>query len=291
MKNSPTNTLSESAFDVFSDIKSRLEKSGIENSYLEARWILEDVLERDFSSVISGSLDNLGEESRSKLESMVCRRISREPLQYILGWAEFYGYRFHLEPGVLIPRPETEIIVDAAIKHLKNGEMDNPKILDLYTGSGNILLSILSKIESATGLGMDVDEKSIHCARKNAHSLGLSETRFIREDVRSYISHSEEKFQIITANPPYVPTSDIQSLQPEIKYYENHKALDGGPDGTAHLRILAEHAGKVLDPGGILISEIGIGQDESAFDIFSGWKSVQLIRDLSGTNRAILAVN
>lgn len=277
------------AYILFAETRERLNTGGIDNPDIEARWILEDVLKVDFAKVITGSAPKLSDSHISRIDSIISDRLAHKPLQYILGHAEFYSRKFKIEPGVLVPRPETELIVDASLEFLESLSDQTPRILDLYTGCGNILLSILCEKISAVGTGVELDEIAIRCFRENMKKLRCDHATIHHEDVRDFLKNSDQKFLLITANPPYIKTADINHLMPEVRDHESKTALDGGPDGLKHIRLLAQKTKKLLHPDGVFICEIGAEQHEEVENLFSKWKNLKFREDYSGHFRVLTA--
>ncbi|MCX6645650.1 MAG: peptide chain release factor N(5)-glutamine methyltransferase [bacterium] len=259
----------------------------------EARAILEHVLKTDVVKILADLVGNPSPEQIDKIREIVDERKRRKPLAYILGNTWFYNNSFFVTDGVLVPRPETEILVDEAVRFIKSHKKHNSveiKVLDLYTGSGNVILSITDECEAIIGTGVDSDKGAISCAEKNRTALRINSIDFRCIDTAEFLNSISITFDLITANPPYIPTLDISSLQPEISLFENPRALDGGRDGLDHFRILALNAKKGLGSDGILLSEIGIDQKEPISDLFSGWTGVQFIDDLNGIPRVLRAI-
>jgi release factor glutamine methyltransferase len=240
--------------------------------------------------ILADLVGNPSPEQIDKIWKIVDERKKRKPLAYILGNTWFYNHSFYVTDGVLIPRPETEILVDEAVRFIKEHGKAGIKVLDLYTGSGNVILSIADECESIIGTGVDSDQNAISCAENNRKALRINSIDFKCIDTAEFLNNISITFDLITANPPYIPTLDISSLQPEISKYENPRALDGGRDGLDHFRILALNAKKVLGSDGILLSEIGIDQKEPISDLFCGWTGVQFIDDLNGIPRVLRAI-
>lgn len=255
----------------------------------EARAILEHVLKTEVVQIMADLVGIPSDEQISKVWELVRERQTRKPLAYILGNGWFYNHSFYVTNGVLVPRPETEILVDEAIRFLKGIQRNSVKVLDLYTGCGNVILSVASECEWISGTGVDIDKNAISCAERNQAVIGPNSMDLICQDIMEFINPALEKFHLVTANPPYIPTKEIPSLQPEISSHENHSALDGGIDGLDHYRFLSSAVKTILENGGIFISEIGIGQKEPVSDLFSGWADVQFTDDLSGIPRVLRA--
>jgi release factor glutamine methyltransferase len=221
----------------------------------------------------------------SRYEELVRRRVVREPLAYILGRQEFWGLAFEVSPAVLIPRPETELIVEFALGLLPRG--DNPsRVADLCTGSGCVAVALATEVQGARITATDISEAALVVARRNAARHGVADRiKFRRADLLDGLS---EPFDLIACNPPYVAEGDRRGLQPEVRDYEPDVALYGGTDGLHVLERLVEGAATHLRPGGHLLFEFGFGQDErveSLVDRTGGLRLVGLRRDLQGIAR------
>jgi len=280
------------AVDLLNEIHETLASNGIDGSRTEARYIIEHVLNADYASIISGTTGFVTDESRKIALEIVSERISRKPLAYCLGSWNFFGLDFDISEGVLVPRQDTEILVETAIGLIKNRYFEESHVLDLYSGIGVILISIAANMKIVAGVGVEIDPiaHGLSQANKKKHNLDFLEFR--NADVLTELPRLNEqgrKFSVITANPPYVPTSVVTSLQPEVSGFENPIALDGGVDGLDHIRFLAENAGGVLKKDGVLFVEIGAGQDKDVIDIFKCWRIIDLKPDLNGIPRVLVA--
>jgi release factor glutamine methyltransferase len=199
----------------------------------------------------------LDPEAETRLEDLVARRERREPVSLILGRKGFWKLMLNVGPGVLTPRPETETILDVVLPAFPPERAFS--VLDLGVGSGAILLSILAERPSARGLGVDVSEDALAVARDNAAQLGLGRrAALLRTDWTAGLG--DASFDLVVSNPPYIPTADIETLEPEVRDYDPRLALDGGPDGLAAYRQLAPQILRVLRPGGMFAVEVGAGQ-------------------------------
>ena len=237
------------------------------------------------ASYAAGLADEVSEEVAARYESMLARRAAREPLQYIIGKCWFYGREFLARKGVLIPRFDTETLVEAALGHLKAGM----RILDLCTGSGCILITLLLEgPEKLEGWGADLSADALACAEENARRLG-AEAFFLQSDL---FRQFDGKYDIITVNPPYIPSSDIEGLDAEVRDYEPRMALDGRADGLHFYRAICADAGRFLTEGGRLFAEIGAeqGAEVRALMERAGFQEVDVVRDLSGRDRVALGV-
>lgn len=224
-------------------------------------------------------------ENRKVLQEFLLRRSKREPLQYILGTQEFMGYSFFVTPSVLIPRQDTEVLVEKALSILKKGD----RILDMCTGSGCILLSLVKRKELQHSIGVDISKEALFIAKKNADALNLN-VSFYQSDLFKEID-KKEKFQMIVSNPPYITELEMAQLMPEVAEYEPRIALFGGRDGLDFYRKIAEKAGDYLEDKGYLILEIGCRQAIAVKEILqeNGYEEIQVIQDLAGLDRIVAA--
>ncbi len=273
------------------DIRARLEAAGIESPELDARLLLGDVLQFDLTGLIAAATRKLDDREAAALESFTRRRIAGEPVARILGHKEFWGLSFALSPATLVPRPDTETIVEAALALLKqDGRLNDAlRIADIGTGSGAILLALLSELPNAQGIGTDINPDAIHIAARNAAALGLNgRARFIE---CNYADALRGPFDLIVSNPPYIPSRDIDDLAIEVRAHDPRLALDGGPDGLDAYRVIAPSAFELLVPGGIVILEIGQGQERDVARLTASAgldAGVSVKADLSGIPRAVI---
>ena len=228
----------------------------------------------------------IGEEKRAI--DFLKRRVNHEPLDKIIGQKEFYKFIFEVNRDVLSPRPDTEILVENALELLP---ADEPcRILDLGTGSGCILLSLLKERPKAKGAGVDISKKALEVAKKNAQNLGIqNQVSFINKSWsdKGFVS---DKFDMIVTNPPYIPSAEIQTLEEEVKHYDPLTALDGGQDGLQCYRDIAMIAPDLLQDKGYILLEVGYNQAEAVADILmtQRMKLIKIVKDLSGINRCII---
>jgi len=221
-------------------------------------------------------------------ESYVRRRADREPLQYISGIQEFYGLEFEVTPDVLIPRPETEILVEHAIDVI--GEIEHPVLCEVGVGSGCIAISILHAAKSATAIGLDVSAAALGVTRRNAerHSVA-NRLELLQSNLFDRLA--DQKFSLIVSNPPYVPAKDIDGLEPEVRDFEPHLALTDGSNGLSIIRRIVSEAPGHLSPSGRLLIEIGFDQFEQVRIMFDPnlWQPPVFLPDLQGIPRLIAA--
>lgn len=265
----------------------RLKAAGIESPHREARLLLAHALDVDQAAII-GHPDR-GVPDPGVYLAMVDRRGQGVPAAQLLGWREFWSLPFRVTPDTLIPRPETETLVDAALTALSARELAAPAILDLGTGSGCLLLALLSEIPGARGIGIDRSAAAVEVARDNAARLGLADrARFLVSDWAAALSG---RFDIVVSNPPYIACGEIAALQPEVARYEPTLALDGGGDGLTCYREIAGDLSRLLNPGASVFLEVGAGQCEAVAALLesAGLSVSEPVRDLAGISRCVAA--
>jgi release factor glutamine methyltransferase len=270
------------------ELSERMAAAGIEDARAEAWLLLAAAVGRPRANLIAGDPDGLTAEQERRLEDMVRRRLAREPMAYILGEKEFWSLPFRVSPAVLIPRPETETVVDAALAQVLDRGAPL-RILDLGTGSGCLLLALLSELPQATGLGVDLAPEALTLAGINAERLNLAgRARFER---RSWGGGLTELFDLIVGNPPYVGAADLASLAPEVRDFEPQIALIAGPDGLDAHRALIPDCARLLADGGSVALEIGQGQGDAVAALLAGAGLAVIERrpDLAGIERCLVA--
>ncbi len=266
---------------------SQLTASGCPDPQIDARWMAEDTLGMSRTELKFESDRAVPPDVLPRLEDMLARRCAGEPVQYILGSADFMGLKFEVSPGVLIPRQDTETLVEAALIALQ-GAGERPDVLDLCTGSGCIGLSLASLVPHARVTLSDASREALEIAKKNMHALG------VKADLRHgdlFAAVGRARFDLIASNPPYIPRGELAELQKEVQY-EPRLALDGGPDGLDFYRRIAEEAGAHLNPGGSIYLEVGIGQAPAVLELLKAHLpclEAGTIRDLNGIERVVFA--
>jgi release factor glutamine methyltransferase len=265
----------------------RLAAAGIEESRHEARLLLAAALGWDRAELLARSDVGLGDAARTRLAEMVARRAAREPVARILGHREFWSLRFELSPETLDPRPDSETLIEAALAALDD-RVRPYRVLDFGTGAGCLLLALLSELPTAQGLGIDSAAGAVEVARRNAAALGL--TPRARFQLGDWGRGIEGGWDVILANPPYIPSGEIDGLMPEVALFEPRRALDGGGDGLGAYRALAPEIGRLLAPGGIAILEVGSTQAAAVQAVVEGVGLVLRTRrhDLSGVDRCLV---
>lgn len=266
----------------------RLEGARVDSPVIDARLLLEGAAGATRTDIVTDPHRPLTPDQQATWETYVSRREAREPVSHILGRKGFWTVELKVTPDVLTPRPETEVIVDFALKHFA-GEDAAPHILDLGTGSGAILLAILAERQKATGVGLDVSSAALEVARENAALLKL-EDRVVLAESDWAAGQPDEAFDLVVSNPPYIAREVIAGLDPEVRDHEPHLALDGGPDGLDAYRLLAPEVIRVLKPGAPFALEIGFDQSTAVEALMrdAGAEGVATIKDLSDRHRVVV---
>jgi release factor glutamine methyltransferase len=265
-----------------------LHEHGIAEARREANSLVVFALEKDKAFLIAHPEYQLSNEEETRLREVLRRRAAREPLQYITGRQEFYGLDFEVSPDVLIPRPETELMVENAIGILR--EKENPRFCEIGIGSGCISIAILHEIKTARATSVDVSEKALGIAQRNAEKYDVL-TRIDLKISDLFAALENERFNLIVSNPPYISFEDFETLQPEVKNFEPREALTDGRNGLSVIERIIDQAPNFLNPGGFLLMEIGFGQAQKVCEIFSPkiWQTVEFLRDLQGIPRTVKA--
>lgn len=280
-----------------------LEKSGIDDPLADAEIL---VLHAAGIDRLRAYMDNPEADQRlvSRTNRLVKRRAAGEPLQYIVGHVDFLGLEIKVGKGVLIPRPETELLVEEAIKTVKSKmlnvksskkpQIPNPKspcFLDLCTGSGCIALALAKEFPDAQVYATDVSAKAMRYARANADCNGIGNVTFLKGPLFTPVAERIASFDLITANPPYIRTSDISGLQREVREWEPLRALDGGENGLDFYRKILSKASVFLKKGGGIFFELGFGQAGAVTEIaaHAGLKNIELTKDVAGIDRVLKA--
>ncbi len=266
----------------------RLRNHGCETPDLDARLLLGHAIGLDHAALVAQSARRLTPAEVAALDGLLARRLAHEPVARILGAKEFWSLPLRLTPDVLVPRPETETVVEAVLAVV---ERNRPLLLaDLGVGSGAILLALLSELPLAFGVGTDRDPAALDVARDNARRLALADRAgFAACDFGAALAGACD---VVVSNPPYIPTDDIAALAADVRDYDPGAALDGGPDGLAAYRAIAADAGRLLAPGGWLAVEIGIGQGDAVSGLLAA-RGLAIAgaprRDLAGHARVVVA--
>jgi release factor glutamine methyltransferase len=266
--------------------KQRLEAAGLTGPVIDARLLVEAAADVTRADIVGDPHRLLTAGQEATLAEYLGRREQREPVSHILGRKGFWKIMLSVTPDVLTPRPDTESILDVVLPPFP--EHAPWQVLDLGVGSGAILLAILAERPAAKGLGVDVSEEALAVARDNAAHLGLAgRVALLRGDWTALLGDSQ--FDLVVSNPPYIATEVIETLEPEVRDHEPRIALDGGPDGLMHYRVLAPEILRVLKPGGIFAVEIGYDQKDAVEALFreAGAFNVRTQRDLADRDRVV----
>ena len=266
-----------------------LGEAGVETPQADAEWLLASLLSCSRSGIILHTETELTTEQKDRLAGQLERRARREPLQHILGTANFLGYEFRVGSEVLIPRPETEGLVELALQFLSSHPC--PVVLDLGTGSGCIAVTLAKRCPGVKVIASDVSETALNLAKRNAETLeALGQVEFRQADGLAALAEGE-RVDLITSNPPYIPTAEIDTLQPEIRDHDPRLALDGGTDGLRFYRPLAANGRSRLRGNGKLMAEFGDGQEHAIAAMFlqAAWRSVEIAADLTNRPRIVIA--
>lgn len=263
--------------------------AGLDTPELDARLLVGHALGLDHSGLAVAGARALSPEESRRIEALAARRLAREPVARIVGLKEFWGLELRITPAVLVPRPDTETVVEAALAAIdaQGTRADVRRVADLGVGSGALLLALLSELPQATGIGTDRDPAALAVARANAARLGFASRALFA--VCSYGAALAPGFDLVVANPPYVAAGDIAALAPEVRDFDPRLALDGGPDGLDGYRAIAADAERLLAPGGRIVVEVGVGQADAVAALFAqaGLREPMRRRDLSGLPRAV----
>ncbi|HEY6802227.1 MAG TPA: peptide chain release factor N(5)-glutamine methyltransferase [Pyrinomonadaceae bacterium] len=265
-----------------------LRKGDVPEARREAGSLLAHVIDKDRTFLISHAEDLLTEEDFHRFREIVKRRAAGEPLQYITGRQDFYGREFRVSPAVLIPRPETELLVESALEVLT----DDARFCDVGTGSGCIAITLLCERPSTRGVGVDISDPALRIAKQNAEALGVADRlTLVRSDC--FDSLLDETFDMIVSNPPYVSADVIPGLQREVKDHEPMVALTPGSDGLSIIRRLLDEAPRHLRKDGFMFLEIGFDQGDAVRELVNAdvWELIDIKPDLQGIPRIVVLKN
>jgi len=263
-----------------------LKNRKVKTHQLDSEIMLSTLLKKQKEQIVINSEEKVSKNIINNFNKLIIRRSTREPLAYILEEKEFWSKIFFVNRSTLIPRPETELLCDIIIKTIKN---KSPYLLDIGTGTGCILLSILSENKKAKGVGIDISKDAIKVAKKNSLNLGLNKrANFFTKSINEIYNY---KFDLIVSNPPYIKTSDIKNLSDDVKKFEPKIALDGGKDGLDVIKKIIYKSKTILKKSGLLALEVGYGQHYNVSQILKeqGFREELLVRDYRDNIRCILA--
>jgi release factor glutamine methyltransferase len=270
----------------------RFRAGGIDSPELDARIIVGHALSLDHAALAASGARSLSPAEATAIAALAQRRLAHEPVARIVGIKEFWSLDLRVNTATLVPRPETETIVTATLAAVaaRGPRQRALCIADLGTGSGAILLALLSELPNAFGIGTDLSPRALAIARHNARRLGLTRAAFIACDIAAAL---RAPFDVIVSNPPYVASGDLATLPPDVRLFDPHLALDGGPDGLRFYRTIAAAAPALLAPDGVLVVELGAGQAEPVAALFAaaGLAPSPARPDLNGVPRALVAGN
>ena len=278
------------AAEVRRALAAKFHDAGLDSPDLDSRILVGHALGLDHAALAAAAARKLDADEESAVAALASRRLTGEPVARILGYKEFWSLPLRVDAATLVPRPETETVVEAALAAIDAGGPRARKLrtADLGTGSGALVLALLSELPNALGIGTDASTRALAVARDNARRLGQTRARFVACDMAAAL---RGPFDAIVSNPPYVASADIATLAPDVRDFDPHLALDGGTDGLDFYRAIAAAAPALLAPGGVLVVELGVGQAEPVAHLFAaaGLAPSPPRPDLSGTPRALVA--
>jgi len=269
-------------------VRDRFRASGIDTPELDARLLAQKAFGLDAMALVRREREIVPDDQLKALDQFAQRRLVGEPVSRIAGEKEFWGLSFALNDSTLVPRPETERLVEEAIAFLETRR--SATVLDLGTGSGAIIVSILDAVPKAKGFATDIAEDALAAAKQNAERHGVAGRLQLRQGAWWQAVPHTELFDLIVSNPPYIATPAISELPAEVRVFDPKAALDGGWDGLEAYRAIAAQAARRLNPGGLVLLEIGYNQGETVSRMFSraGFGRVEVQKDLGGLDRVVL---
>jgi len=273
--------------EALTSARTRLTEAGVAEPGREAASLLGHALDRPHAFLIAHPEYTLSPSEAELFQSVLSRRSAREPFQYITGKQEFWGLEFNVAPGVLIPRPETEVLVEAAIEFLK--PIRHPRFVEAGVGTGCVSISLLHSIRNASAVATDLSDTALELASANAEKFGVRD-RLLLEKADLFSGIAGE-FDLVVSNPPYIPDADVEDLQPEVRDHEPHTALAGGEDGLDIVRRILSEVRHILRAGGVLMLEIGAGQAGAVTGMFDQdvWEQPSVRYDLQSIARVVFA--
>jgi release factor glutamine methyltransferase len=280
--------MTRSISEILREATQILQHAGVPEARRDAGSLLSHILGKDRTFLISHAEDQLDDKVLGQFQAYVARRRSGEPLQYIVGVQDFFGREFRVTPDVLIPRPETELLVEAALGVVNDSAV---LICDVGTGSGCIAITLLNEVTGARAVALDNSPAALEVAKLNAQRLSVSERIvFLVSDCFSAVEPSEYQFDLVVSNPPYVPAAVLSGLQREVRDHEPLVALSPGEDGLTMIRRLLHETPAFLKTGGHLIMEIGFDQGEAVTSLVDDdvWRLIEIKPDLQGIPRIVV---
>ena len=271
--------------ELYKNSSKELEQQGILTSKLDVKILLSYLLNIDSKELIMYFNQHIEQKFINTFNQLLKRRLNREPIANIVNKKSFWSYDFFVNENVLTPRNDSEILIEAVLSNYNNMQ-EGLKILDLGTGSGCLVLSLLKMYKNASGLAVDISEKALKVAKQNAENLKINNIKFLKNNWNDNI---EDKFDIIISNPPYIPTKEIKELEPEVNKFNPLLALDGGEDGLNCYRYLAKSLDKNLKENTKIFLEIGKNQEKDIEKIFNenGYKLLKMYKNLAEINRIL----
>jgi len=276
--------------EIIREVSRKLESAGVPEARREAGSLLSFILGKNRTFLISHAEEQVDENSFDQLREFVERRATGEPLQYITGVQDFYGREFRVTPDVLIPRPETELLIEAALQIVGDSGAA-PFICDVGTGSGCIAITLLCEVVHGRAMAIDKSPAALEIAKLNAQNLSVADrAAFVVSDCFSSLNSHDHKFDLIVSNPPYVAEAALAGLQREVRDHEPMVALSPGPDGLSVIRRLIEDAPAFIKPGGHMLMEIGFDQGEAVTRLVNegAWTLREIRPDLQGIPRIVV---
>lgn len=269
--------------------RARLAAAGIVTADLEARVLLEHASGLDRTALVARGGEPVDPRAGERYERLLAGRTRRAPLAYLTGEREFWSLRLAVDPRVLVPRPETETLVEAALARLGPA----PRVADVGTGSGAVAIALAVELPAAALWAVDRSPAALELARANAAAHGVgARIEFLEGDLAAPLAQLAGTLDAVVSNPPYVPSAEIERLEPEVRDHEPRLALDGGEDGLAVIARLIAQAPRPLRPGGWLLLEVGAGQAGAVAELLrdaGAWDPAQTVRDLAGIERVVAA--
>ncbi len=273
--------------DVLKEATEKLTAAGIDTARLDSEVLLSFLLQKERLYLLMNRNQEMVAETETAFRKLIERRAKKEPVAYIVGHREFMSLNFSVSPGILIPRPDTETLVEYAINQLQN--VKNPAILDLCTGSGAISVSLAHYLPESQVTAVDISDICVNVAEKNAAENGVADRVTVHcEDVFTY--QCETQFDCVVSNPPYIPTAVVSTLEDDVRDFEPHLALDGGVDGYDFYRYLAKQGATLLKSGGLFLLEVGHDQAETVKHLLEetkAYEGIGTVCDLAGINRVV----